>query len=103
MTATGTGEYLVLWIDPRDGIARAAIKRNRGGWLLRYYDGTIHDGPCNLDLPENADPAALAQWVSGQLGDPAILAKSSSQRRWIPYRFRECGEGTAYDITAAST
>jgi hypothetical protein len=99
---TTAGEHLLLWIDPRDGIASEGVKANGGAWLLRYYDGAIHDGPCNLDLPENAGSAELVQWVSGQLGYPVSLAKNSSPRRWLPYRLRQCGEGTAYAVIATA-
>lgn len=101
MTATtGASRHLLLWVDPRAGIATEAIQRNGGGWLLRCCDGAIHDGPCNLDLPEGTDPGALAQWASGQLGYPVTVTRTRSPRRWLPYQLRDCGETTVYDVTA---
>jgi hypothetical protein len=72
---TETSEHLLLWVHPRDGIATSAIKDSGGAWILRYWDGAIHDGPCNSGLRENADPAALARWASAQLGRQVSLVK----------------------------
>jgi hypothetical protein len=104
--ATEAGEYLLHWVDPRAGIATDAIKRNGGAWMLRYYNATrtppLSDGPCNYDLTEYADAVTLAPWVASQLGYPVTLTLTGKPRRWVPYRFRDCGEGTHYDVTPAT-
>lgn len=97
----GTGEHLLLWVDPRAGIAGAAIRDNGGAWLLRFYDGAVHDGPGVLDLTEETDPDVLAQWVAGQLGYPVILTRMSGPRWWLPYGLGERGETAAYRVTPA--
>lgn len=100
--ATETGEYLLLWIRPGDGIATPAIRDNGGAWILRYWDGAIHDGPCNLDLPERTGPAPLARWASGELGYRVTVTRTGRPRWWVPSRFRDCGETTVYSITPAT-
>jgi hypothetical protein len=100
MPAAATGEYLLLWAWWRAGMATRAIQDNGGAWVLRYYDGDIHDGPCNFDLPEKTDPAPLALWVSGQLGYPVTLAQTGRPRWWVPYRLRGCGETTVFSVAA---
>jgi hypothetical protein len=98
-----TGEYLLLWIDPRAGIATGAVKANRGGWLLRYYDGANHTVAWNLSLPEIAGPTLLAEWATQVLCQPVTATLRSQPRRWVPYRFRDCGEGTSYSIAPAAS
>lgn len=97
-----TGEYLLLWVRPRDGIATDAIRGNGGAWMLRYWDGRIHDRSCNFDLTERTGPALLARWACGQLGYPVTLTRTDRPRWWVPPRFRDCGETTVYGITPAT-
>lgn len=97
-------EYLLLWVDPRDDVATAAVKDHGGAWLLRVFvRGTVHDGPY-LCQPENTDPATLAGWVTSQIGRPAALTRTRRRSsRWLPYWLRRqlhpCGDGTIYRVT----
>jgi hypothetical protein len=94
-------EYLLLWVDPRDGIATDDIKSAGGGWVFRRWDGEIHDGPWNTSLRQDAGLDALTRWASDHLGRPVTAHLASRPRRLVPYRFRGCGDTTIYHVEPA--